>query len=73
MIERREEQLAGQSGADDPVRSLLEPALAEFGSELPEEAARLHRAAFKYLSDTARAPGGLDFVEVRKRRQKAQT
>jgi len=73
MTEGREELLAEETGARDPLRTLLEPALAEFGSELAAEAARLHRAAFKYLSDTVRAPGGFEFVQVYGPGQKART
>jgi hypothetical protein len=45
---------------DDPLRSIVEATLAEFGESLRSEVSRLHRAAFGPVGEL---PGGLGSVE----------
>jgi len=47
--------------SDDPLRSLIDAALAEFGESLRSEVSRLHRAAF---GPGGELPGGLGSVEL---------
>jgi len=45
---------------DDPLRALIEAALAEYGESLRSEVSRLHRAAFR----PGALPGGRGSVEL---------